>query len=446
MMKKKWLSLLLALALCLGLAAPTLAAEAPAPVVKAYTCDKILWLGPIPVAGLTVINGEYYVPIATLRSTSKQCMLPISFNYTGDDSICLDESYTGKWSSNTVSGVKPIMCTLPGLELGAVTPSSTVVTVLNNRTSPFQTVTLPSNTVYDLGGRYPMVRIKTLGEYMGYREDDAGIHICESPRYGTIPTMTWEDDLVGQAAKSLRVTDTKATLQAFHNYVVNTMNHEDFIDNSYFQKNDPNRHQRIEQMWQKYSVTNNAKLAARWGVCQDYAEIFQAMCLQAGIPCEVVEGEVPGGLHAWNRVWLWGQWYHLDATLDDPGPTPTLRQTYFLLTADKMMDSHVWEDTDYTLPDKYDPAWAQIDPKNLTTTDQYRKCLIAQVAQHKTNFSLHPATSAAFGGVSGPIIWAQQHCEMPGFAMAWTYKYNSATKSYDYTINYNPNLGGGWYM
>lgn len=86
-MKKKWLSLILALALCLGLASPAMAAEAPAQP-KAYTCDKLLWIGPIPVAGLTVINNEYYVPIATLRSTSKQCVLPISFNYTGDDSIC----------------------------------------------------------------------------------------------------------------------------------------------------------------------------------------------------------------------------------------------------------------------------------------------------------------------------------------------------------------------
>lgn len=56
-MKKKWLSLLLALALCLGLAAPVMAEETAQ--TYAYTCDKLLWLGPIPVAGLTVINNEY---------------------------------------------------------------------------------------------------------------------------------------------------------------------------------------------------------------------------------------------------------------------------------------------------------------------------------------------------------------------------------------------------
>ncbi|MCI8690382.1 MAG: hypothetical protein HFF87_08740 [Oscillibacter sp.] len=433
-MKKKWVSLLLALALCLGLAAPAMAAEA-APQTKAYTCDKILWLGPIPVAGMTVINGEYYVPLEVLKNTGRQCVLPILFRYTGDDSYCIEQN----WTSHAVHAVKPVMCTIPGLELGTVTPSASAVKVVDKRTAPSREVTLPAASVYDLGGRYPMVRLRELEPYFGYREDDAGIHICEllqeNEKY---PAVTWEDDLAGQAAKPLRVKDTRAALQAFHNCIVNTLSHEDFIDNSYFQKNDPQRHQRIEQMGQKYEVVNNAKLAARWGVCQNYAEIFQAMCLQAGIPCELVFGEVPGGSHAWNRVWLWGQWYHIDATFDDPGPTPTLRQTYFLVPADKMMNSHVWLDTDYNFPDRYDPSWAQIDPKNLTTAEQYRKCLVAQLVQGKTNFSLRPATAAAYGGSSGPVVWALMHADIPSWSLRWSSKYNSATKSYDFTVIYDP--------
>lgn len=428
-MKKKWLSLLLALALCLGLVAPVMAEETAQ--TYAYTCDKLLWLGPIPVAGLTVINNEYYVPLETLNSGSKQCILPISFSYTNDSSYQISVSYANRWSNNATKAVKPIMCTIPGLQLGAVTPSSTTVKTFTNAT---KTQTLPANAVYDLGGRYTMVRLKTLGEYFGYREDEAGIHICEDPSGGTIPTVTWEEDLAGQAAKSLRVEDTKQTLRAFHDYLINTLTHEDFIDNAYFQKNDPQRYERIAQMWEKYDVFNNVKLTSRYAVCQDYAELFQAMCLQAGIPCELVTSFDMD--HTWNRVWLWGQWYHVDVTFDDPGPTPTLRTTYFLITPDKMMDTHVWPDTDCTYPSEYDPAWEQIDPKNLTTADQFRKCLIAQLAQGKTQFSLHPTTAAAYGGYKGPIYWAMGHCSLPGWGVSCGCTYNSATKSYVFSIRY----------
>ncbi len=53
-----------------------------------------------------------------------------------------------------------------------------------------------------------------------------------------------------------------------------------------------------------------------------------------------------------------------------------------------MVKGHYWDDTDYPMPKEYDPAWAQLDPNNITSADMYRKCLVAQIMQQKTSFSL----------------------------------------------------------
>lgn len=358
---KRLAALLLALTLALGLAVPALAAEPAAKPNTAYTCDKILWVGPIPLAGLVVVNDEYYVPMELLnvRNTNGQCLLPLDFQdyaFSGgvDGCYTLMQNYgyyVSKWEDNKATAVKPVMCTIPGLGLGTVTTSKIPVNVIDTRSFPHQIHVIPSSAVYDLDGHYTMVRLKAFSEYFGYREDEAGIHICETPaEHQTIPTVVWEENLAGQAAKSLRVKDTKATLKAFHDYLVNTLTHESFMDNAYFQKTDPQRHERREQMYEKYKIYNNVALASRYGYCEEYASLFVAMCQQAGIPCERVESDEIS--HVWNRVWLWGKWYHVDVTFDDPGPKPTLRYTYFLIPAETMAKDRVWTDSDYVKPAK----------------------------------------------------------------------------------------------
>lgn len=352
-LKKRGAALLLALALALGLAVP--AAAAPAGQTLAYTTDKVLWVGPVPLAGLTVINDEYYMPLAMLRGVSgyEQCPIPLGFSFSisEGDVVTLEQSYYNKYPDDKTTAIKPVMCTIPGLELGPVTPSKTTVEVYDKRSRPFQAVALPGSAVYDLGGYYTMVRLKSIGEYYGYREDEEGIHICENPGENwTVPTVTWEENLAGQAAKSLRVKDTKATLKAFHDYLVDNLTHESFMDSAYFKKTDPQRHERWEQMYKKYGVYNNVALASHYGACEVYTSLFKSMCLQAGIPCETISSYEMN--HAWNRVWLWGQWYHVDVTFDDPGPKPTLQHTYFLISAEKMAKNHIWTDSDYVKPAK----------------------------------------------------------------------------------------------
>lgn len=429
---KRIMSLLLTLLLCVALTAPALAEEAAVPLTAiAYTSDKLLWVGPLPLAGLTVINGEYYLPMELLNANGKTegGYYPLSYCVYGNGIGLETRSYT---CGEVLKAVKPVVYATPGLELGAVTPVTEDMMV-SYRDPAYHDATLPAGSVYSLGGYYPMVRLKALAEYYGYREAEDGIHICESYPYEE-HTVVWEEDLVGQAAKELKTNDTKATLKAFHDYLIKKMTHFGFIDDAYFQKSDPQRHERYDQMWEKYECENNAALASGYGVCADYANMFQAMCNQNGTPCVSVGSMAMN--HAWNRVWLWGEWYHVDVTFDDPGPKPSSRDTYFLVSAEKMMRSHCWDGPDFTMPDTYDPAWAQIDPKNLTSADQYRKCLAAQLVQGKTKFSLHPVNAEAFGGSGGPVAWALNRYDVPAWNLRWTYTYNSATKSYDYSVTY----------
>ncbi len=51
-------------------------------------------------------------------------------------------------------------------------------------------------------------------------------------------------------------------------------------------------------------------------VCQGYSEAMQAVMFDIGIPCEVVSSAALN--HAWNQVYVNGNWYHVDVTWDDP--------------------------------------------------------------------------------------------------------------------------------
>lgn len=74
------------------------------------------------------------------------------------------------------------------------------------------------------------------------------------------------------------------------------------------------------------------------------------MCIRVGIPCEVVIGEdkASGIGHAWNAVYIDGQWLYVDCTWDDPiSKKPQLLHDYLLVGPEKMAKDHVWEGPDY---------------------------------------------------------------------------------------------------
>ena len=59
----------------------------------------------------------------------------------------------------------------------------------------------------------------------------------------------------------------------------------------------------------------------------------------------------------------------------------------------------------------------------------YRKCLVAQIAMGKKNFSLHPVDDKAYGGYMSPYFyWETVSCK-------FEFYYNTQTYSYDYVVN-----------
>lgn len=83
-----------------------------------------------------------------------------------------------------------------------------------------------------------------------------------------------------------------------------------------------------EELEQKKKAAFEAELRSAFkskrGVCQDYSQIYKAMCDAVGLECEVVRGDareffkpyraVHDNPHAWNAVKIDGQWRLLDAT------------------------------------------------------------------------------------------------------------------------------------
>ena len=53
-------------------------------------------------------------------------------------------------------------------------------------------------------------------------------------------------------------------------------------------------------------------------VCEGYARSMLLLCRSAGINCTLVRGTADDTPHMWNVIEIYGKWYHLDVTWDDP--------------------------------------------------------------------------------------------------------------------------------
>ena len=97
-----------------------------------------------------------------------------------------------------------------------------------------------------------------------------------------------------------------------------------------------------------YGALKNNKV-----VCEGYARLFKSIMDKLGIPCVLISGE---GVnletntkenHAWNYVYLHGQWYAVDPTWDDPiiigsgKVNQDIKYKYFLLGSNEFFKSHI---------------------------------------------------------------------------------------------------------
>lgn len=79
------------------------------------------------------------------------------------------------------------------------------------------------------------------------------------------------------------------------------------------------------------------------GVCDAYSKAMVYLLNRAGIPCIRAFGYSHDQAHAWNMVQLYGDWYHVDATWDDPvmaGTPDFVGHTYLNVTTEALQEHH----------------------------------------------------------------------------------------------------------
>lgn len=80
----------------------------------------------------------------------------------------------------------------------------------------------------------------------------------------------------------------------------------------------------INDSYKAYGALVNHK-----AVCSGYAKAFDLMAKTCGLSTTVVTGEAinsasQNGAHAWNQIYLDGEWYNVDVTFEDPITNVTL--------------------------------------------------------------------------------------------------------------------------
>lgn len=96
----------------------------------------------------------------------------------------------------------------------------------------------------------------------------------------------------------------------------------------------------------EYAYRAYGCLVQKTAVCNGYAEAMTLLLSCTGVENRIITGTAGGELHAWNQVKLDGEWYHIDATWDDPVPDGGYYagHMYFNVPDDIMDDSHTWEE------------------------------------------------------------------------------------------------------
>lgn len=388
----------------------TLAPKPADTTVRTSAC-RLLICG-IPVYGVVEMDGKYYIPGEILGSGE---VLPERLAYVSvRDGECSVQLHPD-WANLGNTYVAQSGGAAPGITLGRATLSR--LQLVCNR----EALSAP---LYELDGRYPLIPLEALGAVK------RGSDLVLYPEYES-RAFTAEADLVGDIPATLRRDTPRATVIAIHDYLVQRLTYDPRVSMKYTTEAENHR---IDALWAEaetqYEHDNNLVLATGYGVCQNYAELFQSFCSRLGIPCCLVSGAAGGGGHAWNAVYIEGQWLYVDCTFDDPiGKTPRCDHTYCLVGPEVLVKDHCWSGSDYPLPEEYDPAWEQLDPNAITGADMFRKCLVAQLMQKKEHIRLRVTVSGGYGGLGCIHKYRTDWASFSG-------GYNAAAGCYEYEVTY----------
>ncbi len=370
-------------------------------------------IGGIYSYGVVSIGGKFFISPATLELYYKNSQIDFSY-YT-------DKYYSVSIYKNDNIDVSTVY------DNYFIQPAGIVLGTAEVSNKPLQYKYRDYyGAVCTLGSEYVFFSLEALGAKQEGFDFIIPIDFEVSGRYYI------EQDYVGYALPTLQRQTQKNTVLAIHDYIVNTLTYNPLVAVP------PGVSQATldaialaeETAKETYKFNSNITLATKYGICQDYAELFNNMCNRIGIPCVIVTGGAMGldgyDSHAWNRVYIDGAWHFVDTTFDDPvSSKPVLEHSYFMISANKLANTHVWYGYDYPMPDEYDPAWEQIDPNNVKSADEFRKCLVAQLMLGKNNIRI----KGVYGGLA--CIYSYQT-----YFSSFSGGYNSSSNSYEFNVKY----------
>ena len=151
------------------------------------------------------------------------------------------------------------------------------------------------------------------------------------------------DNEVKRLINSLLTNDMtkKDKIKTFHDYIIN---------NSVYDKDFCISENELECITTSPYQADNAYgvLFEHKGICSGYTDLMAIFLTQLGI----TNYRVTNDEHTWNAVYLDNNWYHLDATWDDPiSDKDILDHTYFLITTiedSKLEEPHIFSKEIFT--------------------------------------------------------------------------------------------------
>lgn len=152
-------------------------------------------------------------------------------------------------------------------------------------------------------------------------------------------TKQQEDFVNGHVAKVMPTLFTASAkdadkVKAIHDYIVKMAQYSD---------------KTVGSQYSTYTLVTENK-----GVCQAYALLMDKMLIQAGIETMYVKGTAGNDRHAWNLVKVDGNWFHVDATWNDPigNKAGEVSYKYFLVADSQMAKTHTWTKEQYPVAGK----------------------------------------------------------------------------------------------
>ena len=310
-MKKRFLSMLLAVAMALTIVPSTAIAMAVEPETS-------------PAQGGLDAGGADYESFEFITSAPGDYYEASLFGVTQKNEYPKDGKYFG---NQLVGDAKTIYAALETFFANTENQTTNKVTFT---TQLAQAPTDGSVEVADALAAFDRDHSEVFWTKMGsiYPNQSVKIEFATSDTWGTGGNRTISDDQsrvesvatqLANGAKAASQNSRYAQLKYVHDWLVN--------NNQYGKANDSSLHYQWEAIGALDTTIDP--------VCEAYSRAFKLVCDKLGIPCILVSGTGDGGDHMWNYVQMEdNNWYLVDVTWDDPvtdDGSEILRYVYFLV-------------------------------------------------------------------------------------------------------------------